>query len=197
MEWRGETVALIGGGPSLKGLDLEVLRDRAVVLAINDAVLHAPWAEACLTIDVVWLRRRRAVLEEFKGERIAAVPDDFPRDGWPVDTWLKRRRLAGLSSEPGVIHTGENSGFAALGLAITRGAARVALLGYDMRPQGGHFHAGYEWRTRYGVRHYRTWVRYFPSLADEARRRKVDVVNCNPNSAIKCFRFGSLEEVLR
>lgn len=192
--WAGRTVFLLGGGPSLRGFDFDRLKGRGVVVAINDAVLHAPWADAVFTIDTVWLQRRRGSLTEFEGERIAAVPPDWDRSAWTGFTLLRRVQRPGLSRGMDAIYTGDNSGFAALGLAIMRDAARIALLGYDLTGPG-HWHEGYEWRSRYGHADYQRWASYFPVLAEAARQRGVRVINCNPASGVRCFEFGYFEDI--
>jgi hypothetical protein len=195
-DWTGRSVFLLGGGPSLRGFDFERLRGRGVVIAINDAIRAAPWADCAVTIDTVWLRNRAGELADFMargGEVVAAVPEHHPQDQAGI-RYLSRRRGAWLSQDADSLHTGENSGFAALGMAIMRGAGRIALLGYDMNGPG-HFHAGYAWHCRYGAGDYPRWARMFSVLAHEARLRKIDVVNCNPNSAVRAFRFGRWEDM--
>lgn len=192
--WAGRTVVLLGGGPSLRGFDFTRLRGSgAVVVAINEAALSAPWADACLTIDTVWLQRRSAFVARFSGEAIAIVPraTQLP----PGATRLDRDPEAGLSFDARRVMTGGNSGFAALGLAMMRGAARIALLGYDMTGPG-HWHGGYDWRSRYGVRNYPQWSRAFRVLADEAAARGFEIVNFNPHSAIACFPQRPRDEVV-
>lgn len=195
MLWAARTVYLIGGGPSLSGFEFERIRGRGVVVAINDAALHVPWADAVLSIDTVWMRNRAANLRAFPGERILIAPEDrADTPDIPGATYLVRKRGAGISADHGIVLTGDNSGFAALGLALMRKAGRVGLLGYDMRSPG-HWHAGYAWRSRHGARDYPAWVQNFRVLDRVARHRGIRVVNCNPRSAIRCFEFGKPEEI--
>lgn len=195
--WKGRTVYLIGGGPSLKGFDLTCLRGCGVVVAINDALLHAPWADACLTIDMKWLARRTEALAAFAGERICAVPPLWkpkpPLAREQFTTYIRMNR-AGVSGCPSILRTGGNSGYAALNLAIQRGAANVALLGYDMNAPG-HWHKGYDWYSRYGPLHYELWACHFQCLVPVAAKRGTRVINCNRWSRINCFPFGEWQEV--
>lgn len=198
MTWTGRPVLLVGGGPSLRGFDFNRLRGRgAVVVGINDAMLHVPWADAVLSIDTAWLVQRQSAFLRFAGERIAIVPGSFDRSGWPGVTWLDRRPVPGLSHMPDAVCTGENSGYAALGLAVARGADPIGLLGYDL-VTAGHWHAGYRWKSRYGAPHYARWALFFDNIAPELARRGVRVVNINTprGTAIRGFRLGSLEDVL-
>lgn len=191
-DWAGRSVILIGGGPSLRGFDFDRLRGRAIVVAINDAIRAAPWADVAFTIDRQWLARRRDELVRFSGEKIAAMPLGQP--AVQGVKFVQRRRGGGLSDDPAVVHTGDNSGFAALGMALMRGAGNIALLGYDMdRP--GHWHDGYEWSSQYGPQNYPAWAAGFSSLAVAARELGARVLNCNPDSAIRCFPFGAVDQV--
>lgn len=191
-DWHGKTVFLIGGGPSLCGFDfmrLQALRrSGSIIIAINDAVRRCPFANVVFSIDRVWLARRHATIRAFRGERVAVVDPAHARFLHGI-RYFRRSREARLSDDPGVICTGENSGFAALGMAIMRGAAKVFLLGFDMNGPG-HFHSGYEWHCPHGVADYPRWASYFDVLAEAARKRGVEVFNCNPESAIRCFPFA-------
>jgi hypothetical protein len=194
-QWAGRSVYLIGGGPSLKGFDFERLRNRGVVVAINDAVLHVPWADCVFSIDIIWIARREAALRaRTAGEVVVAVPEDWERPKGLAVTALARRRGTGVSPHAWAVMTGDNSGYAALSLALMRGASKVALLGYDMTGRG-HWHEGYSWGSRYGHRQYRAWASAFATLAVAAKARGVEVVNCNPASAVRGFRFGEPEEI--
>lgn len=187
LNWKGRTVYLIGGGPSLKGFDFARLRRRGVVVAINDALLSVPWADASFTIDLVWLRNRIWPLAAFLGERIAMVPD-----GWvpPPPLTLECFKTYLRTDEA----SGGNSGYAALAVALHRGAARVALLGYDMSGPG-HWHKGYDWQSRFGAADYPRWRQQFHLLAYAAQQRGVRVINCNPKSGIKYFPHAAWDSV--
>jgi hypothetical protein len=195
-DWINRRVILIGGGPSLKGFDFARLKNSgAVIVAINDAVLHAPFADVAFTIDTLWLEHRRDVLQRFQGEILAAVPDDY---ACAIERARLVRRVsaAGLSTRSDTLLCGGNSGFAALGMALMRGAAIVFLLGYDLN-EAGHFHGGYEWHSRFGSRHYRQWAREFSVLASRASEPGAIVWNCNPKSAIDAFPFAPMELACR
>lgn len=192
-DWRGQAVYLIGGGPSLAGFDFERLHGKGIVVAVNDAMFHAPFANAVFTIDTVWLRRRVAALQGFAGEKIAALPDNWRRHVPAGVIALRRINAPGLSPDMGAIYTGGNSGHGALGMSLMRGAAEVYLLGFDM-DRAGHFHGGYEWDCRFGAADYPVWAGMFSMIAGQSAGR---VFNCNRKSAIRCFPFADIDEVLR
>ena len=195
-DWSGETVFLIGGGPSAGQLDLERLRGKGRVIAINDSARPLPWADAVFTIDDSWVSMRSALLREFKGQKIFALQ---PKYQLPAALekceLLDRIDDTGLSRDPMRVFMGFNSGYGAINLAVARGAKRIVLIGFDMTT-AGHWHGGYEWRCRFGVAEYPDWARSIEALAPQIAQLGIDVVNLNPNSAIRCFRFSTMNDLL-
>jgi hypothetical protein len=190
-DW-GEAV-LIGGGPSLGGFDFNRLRGRTV-LAINDALLHVPWATAFFTLDWNWIKNRRAELLAYWGEVYLAPPEDV--DAWniPGAVYLRRNREPGLSDDPTTIRMGCNSGYAAINVAYLKGARRIILLGYDMI--GAHWHGGYAWGSG-GARYYARWAALFDSMLPQLRARGVEVINASTISRIKTFKQVTPDALFR
>ena len=65
--WKGQTVYLIGGGPSLKNFNWSSLKDKKTI-AINKAIKTWPNADAAYWTDGrtwTWLQKE---IKEFKGE---------------------------------------------------------------------------------------------------------------------------------
>jgi len=65
-EWPGETVFVIGGGPSVLGQDLGSLRGRRVI-AINSSAYAVPWADILYFGDWRWSEDNRAAIASFPG----------------------------------------------------------------------------------------------------------------------------------
>jgi hypothetical protein len=109
---------------------------------------------------------------------------------------VKGANRPGLGPE-GMIHTGGNSGYQAINLAYLWGAKKIILLGFTMREIDGkkHWHEDHpkplvaqilpdEWRHK------------MKFLADDLKVKGVDVVNCDPLSALTCFRMSTIEQEL-
>lgn len=127
--WAGRTVYIIGGGTSLIGMDWSPFR-RRTVLGCNDAFLLGMWVDAMIFGDNDWLDHHRESLRWWTNMKVAVTPND------PMDArirWMNRWPLGFCSGLKGRIAWNENTGFAAINLACILGAARVALLGFDMR----------------------------------------------------------------
>jgi hypothetical protein len=67
-EWPGETVFIVGGGPSVLGQDLGLLRGRRVIV-INSSVFAVPWADFLFFGDWRWWNEpeNKAAIAGFAG----------------------------------------------------------------------------------------------------------------------------------
>lgn len=104
----------------------------------------------------------------------------------------------GISTDPERIHTGSNSGFQALNLAILGGASRILLLGYDMQESGGKSHwFGDHPGTLKRTSPYAVFRKAFEDAADQIARLGVEVINCSRETSLTCFPRVALLEVLK
>jgi hypothetical protein len=113
--------------------------------------------------------------------------------------YVKGVQARGLSESPDAVHLGQHSGYQALGLAYSAGAARVLLVGYDMRHVDGraHWHADHDRRLRNpSDAMLRVMARQYDHAVRQLRARGVEVLNCSPCSAITAFPTARLEDVL-
>jgi hypothetical protein len=90
-----------------------------------------------------------------------------------------------------------NSGAAAISLAVHLGATRVVLLGYDCQRTNGlaHWHGNHPRGLGNGGAMAR-WAESFAELAQDMARRGVEVVNATRETALKCFPRVELEQAL-
>lgn len=196
--WPGETVAILGGGPSLSQAQVDqVLAARIPVIAIKDAVRLAPAAPVLYACDEKWWRHYGPALgPEREGQlRYALQAGAFP---WACA--LRNTGELGLELDPSGLRTGKNSGYQAINLAVHLGARRVVLLGYDMQPDRGPRGLRHHW---FGAHPYRTaeppyaaFLQCFASLPGPLRAAGVEVLNATPGSALACFPRVALAEAL-
>lgn len=168
------TFAIIGSAPSLTQAEIDYIKDKdAIVIAINDNYLRAPWAEYLYFCDAQWYQwhKDREELAEFKGQ-IATISDIA------VDMNFTRGQAEGLSDDPQILNTGKNSAHQAVNLAKHLGADRILLLGVDMRPSG-HWHGGHPIKTPDSV--YQKMLPYWNTIEG------MEIINCSMTSAIQCF----------
>jgi hypothetical protein len=111
---------------------------------------------------------------------------------------LQNTGILGLEEAPTGLRTGKNSGYQAINLAYHLGAARVVLVGYDMRPDAKgrhHWFGSHPYPTLDPP--YPALLEYFGTIAGPLAARGVEVLNATPDSALSCFRRATLEEALR
>lgn len=136
----GRTILCVGGGPSLRGVDLTPFRDdpEVATIAINSsAISAAPWADIYFFGDARWWRWHGGkVADDFPGRIITASCAKF-RDGRLLR--VDKEYTATLSEDPTKL-SGLDSGYMAANLAYLLGARRIVLAGYDMGFAGGVSH---------------------------------------------------------
>lgn len=197
--WTGQTVAILASGPSLASEELSLLHGLPVI-AINDSWRKYPDAEILYACDPPWWKHHSGV-PAFMGERWSQHKGAAT---WPAEAAamhinvIRSASQAGISTDPSLIHTGANSGFQALNLAILAGASRVLLLGYDMQETGGRTHwfgdhpAGLKRTSPYAL-----FRKSFEDAADQIASLGVEVINCSRETSLTCFPRVALSEVLK
>lgn len=196
-EFDGQTVVIVGGGPSHAAVDLDLLRGRRLI-AVNSScrrVCSIAAAEDLLYFsDNSWAERFLDLIGDWPG-RVATC--NRRAQAWlgPV---VRRIDILGLTERIGVIpdHVQASSGHIAACLAAVMGARRIVLIGFEAQIVDGcsHGHADYTQQDilAYAERFQPGWQ----GLAPAFRRIGVEVLNATPGSAITCFPVVDLREAL-
>lgn len=202
--WPGATVVVIGTGPSLTLAQLRVvalaqLVEKCRVIVVNDAVFVAWWADWLHACDYKWWLWYRETATKFPGIRTTCtetVPEAWARYLKVIPPERDGAR-GGFALAADTVAGGGNGGYQAIQLAVKAGGTRVLLLGLDMQPgEGGtpHYHGDHPDQIRSDYKN--TMLPNFPSLAEALKKRRVEVINCAPGSALTCFPMSSIEDVL-
>src|SRR5690349_20097139 len=133
--WRGETVFIIGGGPSVSKQNIDDLRGRRTI-AINTSYRVAPWAQYLLFSDDRWWRHHQPKIS-FAGHIVSASKISRGEKLWGR---LDRRKPPGMSDKPGVVTVNWTTYTAAIDLAAQLGARRIVTLGLDNKTDGKKTH---------------------------------------------------------
>lgn len=172
VEPRMSTWAILGTGQSLKVEDIEYLRGKCSVIAVSDSYKLAPWADVLVSHDSKWWRHHPQAFE-FAGQKYCR------HAGVRAAAQFKVKDMG----------NGCNSGFMAMCVAKHLGATRILLLGIDM--YGTHFFGPHpEGLNNTNASRFKIHIEQF------SRFSGAEVVNCNPNSALKRFPFANLREVI-
>lgn len=203
--WEGETVAIIGGGPSLTQEDVD--RCKAFkTIAINNAYLLAPWADVLYFADPRWWgwHKDRPEFKAFRGLKVTIEPtcSEVPDDIYALKNWDYIGGFRdGLCLEPTGLTTGRNSGYQGLNLAVLAGAKRILLLAFDMRFKDGDSHCrlnheGGHHPIKNNENEFRAYAQKFSTTEHQLKNAGVEVINTSLNSKLETFRKESLESVV-
>lgn len=200
--WPGSTVVCIATGPSLCAEDVDYVRGKARVIAVNDGYRLAPWADVLYSSDHQWWPRYKGV-PAFTGPKYCVARsgrnyrdrDSIPKH--PEVQMLRNTGTEGVEKRPDALRTIRNSGGAAINLAIHFGAVRILLLGYNMGHDNGkaHFfgnHAGLPNDSH----NYQTFIRLFQTMAHPLKDMGVTVINCSRVTRLTAFPCKPLREAL-
>jgi tetratricopeptide (TPR) repeat protein len=200
-------VAIIGGGPSLAGVDLAPLRGRVHCVALNATALALPWADTAVTHDPSHLRER---FRGYEGPVVAGLPHATIRSLGRLPGFELRRRVLTdrLSELDDVLHSGgHTSAYTALNYAYLLGAHRVVLFGVDLTALPRAEDYWHDAQDRYNRQRldeigsrptFDRWWRYrarklagapavFASTLPQLEDAGVEVLNASPDSAVTCF----------
>ncbi|RMD64399.1 MAG: hypothetical protein D6826_02525, partial [Alphaproteobacteria bacterium] len=196
--WPGATIVCAASGPSLAAPQLARVRGRWPVIVVNDSWRLAPWADVLYAADWRWWRKHTGV-PAFRGLKVTIANGHGAPLPWPEIKVLENTGIEGFERAPGGLRTGRNGGYQAINLAVHLGAARVVLLGYDMKPSADgrtHWFGDHEeWPTRPAI--YRdVFLPHFDGLARALDEAGIAVVNCTPDSALDVFAKAPLAAVL-
>lgn len=196
--WEGETVVVAATGPSLTP-DVAKRCKGFRVIAVNDAWRLFPTADVLYAADAIWWKVHKGV-PDFGGERWTTI-SGHRSEQEAAAAALKLHTVPGrhaeeFSTDGRSIHYGANSGFQAVNLAILFGAARIVLVGFDMRVVDGkrHFFGDHPKPLRQ-VANYDRFVRIFARAA-QSLPAGVAIINATPGSALTCFPQADLDHAL-
>lgn len=184
----------LGTGPSLTADDVQACRDRARVIAVNDAYRLAPWADVLYACDAKWWAWHQGA-PDFAGRRYALEPRAAD---WPGVQLVRNTGRHGLELDPSGVRTGGNSGYQAINLAVHLGARQIVLLGYDMQhaADGRSHWFGEHPRAIAASSPYHAFRSAFDTLVEPLRALGIRVVNATRRTALTAFPCVSLEEAL-
>jgi hypothetical protein len=196
--WEGCTAVLLATGPSLTEDDVEFVKGKARVVAVNDAYRLAPWADVFYASDVPWWARHHQHLAECQGMKFTVGQSRTPKPikGLPDVQVLRNTGTLGLERDPSALRTGLNSGYAAINLAVHFGVSRILLLGFNMSPVNGQRHFFGNHKGLNNSSDYNRFARKFESLVEPLRTLGVSVTNCTQPTRLTAFPQKPLREVL-
>lgn len=218
-KWRGESVWILGGGSSLphsfnvpkatitkvqKGkLPVDAFSkylsplEKAKVIGVNAAYLLGSVVDIVFFGDKAFWNINQDALREHGAEIVScnsyfALQQNKNKEVTVVQK--DRERRFGIGGDRTKVCWNNNSGAAAINLAVHLGAKRIYLVGFDMHSkQGRHFHNEYQMHKDPP---YERHLLGFPQIKKDADALGVEIINCNPDSAITSFPTMTVQEAL-
>ena len=192
--WNGETVYIIGGGPSLKEFNWNRLKGKKTI-AINKAFLSYSKADVLYWTDGRFYNWYKKDIDNFKGLKYTIAPRRELSEDIHL---LKRGAKYGLETSPNTLSHGMNSGYAAINLALHLGSRKIVLLGYDMGNSGtvSHFHDGYPINATNDTIYNKHFLPGFDILKNHIKGKGIQIFNACPSSKLNAFKKITIEESL-
>jgi ADP-heptose:LPS heptosyltransferase/SAM-dependent methyltransferase len=189
-DWEGETAFILAGGPSVKQLDLSLLKGRRVI-AINSAHLSYPGADILFYADARWWTELGSK-EGFTGQ-IMTTGGIGPKDAVRL---LKVDPSKGLATRPTEVALSSSSVTGAANILAHKGVKRIVGLGIDGKTSSRRHHhdAAYPWKLVDGC--FAKHATEFRQIAASLDALGIEFINANPDSAIDVWPKISFEEVI-
>lgn len=181
-----KTAIILASGPSLTQEQIAAARASGhFTLVVNRTYEAMPDASAMYSGDFLfWKVYIADIRKTFKGK--LWTQDATAAQRWQINR-VRGANRDGLGLD--MIHLNGNSGFQAINLAYLWGYTRIVLLGFDMKfgPKGErHYHVDHP-APMVQSQTFHEWLHKSVQLARGLREEGIDVVNCTPDSALKCF----------
>ena len=204
--WKGVTAFILGGGYSLKSINLEPIKHRRII-AINNAYGDpikvnrkgkAKYYEPRTWVDICWFGDRRWFgwhyqhLKRFNGIIAHCSAGMENVKGLVV---YKRGKPAGIETKPGLVSWNGNSGISAINFAYHLGVTKVVLLGFDMKKVDNQSN----WHQDHPSPNKDPYGRYLARLQvvdKDAKKLGLEIINCSLVSAIPYWPKMTLESYL-
>lgn len=205
--FEGETVFLVAGGPSLREAHksgvLRRLSTERPVIAINAAGLYLPEAALLYWSDAMTWRTHADALYFHRARYKATLDHGYVSSDHLIPA-VHRYRLTGVEGfdeDRDCLRSGNTSAYAAMHLAVHLGAARLVLLGYDMRHAldgATHWYRPHPYSGTH--RDEKTFadlmVPSFATIAPHLAARGIEVVNGCATSLIEAWPRVPVAEAL-
>ncbi len=200
--WDDAPAIVVGTGPSLRGFDHSRLSGLGHILAVKQAWMSLPDAEACVGIDLPWMVWARDDLGRLatRLQLYIGVPDqDLILDPIPGVIYLRRARTADrLLEDLSSLECAGTSGFAALNLAFHKKARDIYLFGFDFN---GVHHAPEQYSARQrpadaNSRYLSSWATAFRGAIPQLTERGIRVICASPTSTIDAFPRMTHEQAI-
>ena len=218
--WEGGECIIIGGGTSItKQFDipdeivqqvyskektpeayapyLKAIHDKHII-GVNMSYKLGPWVDCMYFGDGGFMSKNRNELFKFKGLRVTSAGRINLHNSYLKVLLRNNKKKHGITFHPNMVSWNGNSGASAINLAVHFGVKRIFLLGFDMQldeKQNQHWHKFYTSPIKNVDTTFKRHLHGFPLIAKDLEG-KVEIINCNPESQIECFKKANIKDYL-
>lgn len=193
------TAYIVGGGPSLKNFNWNLLGPDKFVVAINRSYEVLPNAQIIYFTDKDYWDTHKAKMLQHKGIKVRGVRKLGETKHPDVHECLLTGERV-IETKTNCLKHGRNSTYAALNLlTVHLGFREIYLLGIDMKwgktgnKKTSHWHSGHKRIDPETA--FSGMIRNFKDLKNELDKLSVNVYNVNPDSKLNVFPKKTFEEV--
>jgi hypothetical protein len=195
-KYEGRPVVLCATGPSLTNDVVETLRefkDKVIIFGINDSYKIIDFLDEHYACDTRWWNMWGEDFKQKYPTLSAWTQSDISAKAYNVQH-IPGVHKSTISTDPALIHFGQNSGFQALNIAYLMGGSRFILCGYNMGAIEGKSHFFGDHPPALNKKSpYDVFIRSYREIQPEI---KAMVTNCTPSSALQMFMRADLRETL-
>ena len=179
------------------------------VIAVNTAVLIGDWFDVLFFGDRQWYMWHREPVRLWPGLQVTCESWFANKDRQKqervkyVSKDKKKRQGLGDNLDALIWNVlGANSGATAIDLAAHFGAKRIILLGFDMKlsedGEASHWHnLNRDEKTLHSYgESFQIYSQCFSAIAEDAKKRGIEILNANPDSALEDFPKVHVKELL-
>lgn len=183
---------IVASGPSLTQEDVDHIKDKAFVIAINESYRMCPWADVLYACDLTWWNYRKGV-KEFDGKKYTI---DYLASQKFNLIHVPSQRCDFIIGEK-YISVGRNSGYQALSIAANMGFKEIILLGFDYGfGLKTHWHGDHPQGMHHNHIDFDGWNAEMEKAASKLKEASIRVINCSRETSIKCFERMSVFDII-
>lgn len=188
---------IIGGGPSLKNFNWDLLDDKFTI-AINNSYQVLPNANIIYFTDEPWWKEHKNGILKHSGRKIKGSLPGKQINHPNVEEFVLVGEKGFEESKSNQLYHGRNSTYAAINFAVTYlGFKQIYLLGIDMKYQNKktHWHKGHSRIDPPTT--YKGMIKNFNWLSNYAVKNKIKIINVNYHdyTDLTCFPIIPPEEI--
>lgn len=163
---------------------------------ISDTYRICPWLDFFYACDHRWWEIHHSKVMEWGGSRNGYwCTEHRTKQVWPDLRWIRGSGKNGLSTDPGLIHYGGNSGYQLISFAFHTGVKQMILVGYNMMAvdKQQHFFGAHPQGLSRSTS-YQGFARAFETI--NPTKYGVTIINATSPTALKAFPQMSLDDAI-